>query len=101
MAGDVWAWCQKAGAFGRTVSVKVKFADFRQITRSCSYPAALAGHQQLQRVSLDLIGSVLPLAKGVMLIDVTVSNFEAERMEASPLPLFGSGPGPLSAAALP
>jgi DNA polymerase IV len=31
MADDVWAWCDKAMAFGRTVTVKVKFADFRQV----------------------------------------------------------------------
>ena len=31
MADDVWAWCEKAKAFGRTVTVKVKFADFRQV----------------------------------------------------------------------
>jgi nucleotidyltransferase/DNA polymerase involved in DNA repair len=34
MADDVWAWCDKAKAFGRTVTVKVRFADFRQVTRS-------------------------------------------------------------------
>ena len=39
MAADVWAWCEKAEAFGRTVTVKVKFADFRQVTRSRSFPA--------------------------------------------------------------
>jgi DNA polymerase-4 len=31
MTDDVWAWCDKAKAFGRTVTVKVKFADFRQV----------------------------------------------------------------------
>jgi chemotaxis methyl-accepting protein methylase len=34
MADDVWAWCQKAQTFGHTVTVKIKFADFRQATRS-------------------------------------------------------------------
>src|SRR5580658_4307485 len=29
MANDVWDWCDKAKAYGRTVTVKVKFADFR------------------------------------------------------------------------
>ena len=29
MADEVWAWCEKANAFGRTVTVKIKFADFR------------------------------------------------------------------------
>jgi DNA polymerase-4 len=34
MVDDVWAWCQKAQNFGQTVTVKIKFADFRQVTRS-------------------------------------------------------------------
>ena len=42
MADDVWAWCAKASAFGRTVTVKIKFADFRQITRSRSFSAVVA-----------------------------------------------------------
>jgi hypothetical protein len=28
MADEVWAWCEKARAFGRTVTVKIKHADF-------------------------------------------------------------------------
>jgi DNA polymerase IV len=40
MADDVWAWCENARAFGRTV--RVKFADFHQVTRSRSFPAAIA-----------------------------------------------------------
>jgi DNA polymerase-4 len=34
MADDVWAWCEKAKAFGRTLTVKVKFADFLHRARS-------------------------------------------------------------------
>lgn len=33
-ADDVWAWCERAGEFGRTVTVKVKYGDFQNITRS-------------------------------------------------------------------
>ena len=33
MADDVWAWCEKANARGRTVTVKIKWADFRVSTR--------------------------------------------------------------------
>jgi len=39
MADEVWAWCEKARAFGRTVTVKIKYADFRQATRSRTLPA--------------------------------------------------------------
>jgi DNA polymerase IV len=89
MADDVWAWCETARAFGRTVTVKVKFADFRQVTRSRSYSGVVAGHAQLRQASLDLISSVLPPEKGIRLVGVTVSNFEAPMREESGLPLFG------------
>ena len=87
MADDVWAWCETAGAFGRTTTVKVKFADFRQITRSRSYPTAIAEQGLLRQASLDLIRLVLPPEKGIRLVGVTVSNFEARKPAG--LPLFG------------
>src|SRR6516165_10738181 len=34
IATEVWTWCEKANAFGRTVTVNVRFADFSQVTRS-------------------------------------------------------------------
>src|SRR6202048_3294030 len=37
MADDVWAWCEKAQAFGRTVTVKGKFAGFRPAPRRRSF----------------------------------------------------------------
>src|SRR5580698_8779297 len=39
MADDVWAWCEKTGERGRTVTVKIKWADFQQSTRSRSAPS--------------------------------------------------------------
>src|SRR5689334_2508295 len=47
MADDVWAWCEKAKAFGRTVTVKVKFADFQQVTRTRSFSTVIARHDLL------------------------------------------------------
>ncbi|WP_425230265.1 DNA polymerase IV [Sphingomonas sp.] len=86
-ADGVWAWCAKAQAFGRTVTVKVKFADFRQITRSRSFPAAVATQAALRAASATLIRSVMPPDQGVRLVGVTVSSFE-ERAGAG-MPLFG------------
>jgi hypothetical protein len=68
MAADVWAWCEKAGAFGRTVTVKVKFADFRQVTRSRSFPTAIARHELLTQASVELVRTLLPTEKGIRLI---------------------------------
>ena len=64
MADDVWRWCETRQSFGRTVTVKVKYGDFRQITRSRSHPGAVATREDLHRSALDLVRSVLPPEKG-------------------------------------
>src|SRR5580704_9137793 len=76
IADEVWAWCEKANAFGRTVTVKVKFADFHQVTRSRSFPVAIARRDLLQQASVELVRMLLPTVKGVRLLGVTVSNFD-------------------------
>lgn len=86
-ADDVWAWCDRARAFGRTGTVKVKYADFRQITRSRSRSAPVATRDDLRAASLDLIRSVLPAPAGIRLVGVTVSNFAAVDSDVS-LPLL-------------
>ncbi len=86
MVEDVWAWCAKNQEFGRTATVKVKYQDFQQITRSRSYGDLIDSHERLRETSLGLIRSVLPTPKGIRLVGVTVSNFDAP----SELPLFGA-----------
>jgi DNA polymerase-4 len=90
-ADDVWAWCERAGGFGRTITVKVKYGDFQQITRSRTQPAPVDSREALRKASLALIRSVLPTQKGVRLVGVTVSNFgrPAEDDGRQVLPLFG------------
>lgn len=78
MADDVWAWCEKTGARGRTVTVKIKWADFQQSTRSQSLGSGVASREQLHAASLGLIRSVFPVAKGVRLVGVTLSNFAGQ-----------------------
>jgi DNA polymerase-4 len=92
MADDVWNWCEKAKAFGRTVTVKVKFADFHQVTRSRSFRTLVASHDQLRQACLDLVRSLFPPTQGVRLVGVTVSNFsEAHEPADDELPLFADG----------
>jgi DNA polymerase-4 len=89
MADDVWGWCEKARSFGRTATVKVKFKDFRRISRSRSHPCAITDRATLRQTSLDLIRSIYPPEMGIRLVGVTVSNFEAATVESEPsLPLF-------------
>ena len=92
MADDVWRWCDGRQSYGRTVTVKIKYADFQQITRSRSHPAAVSTHGDLWAAALNLVRSVLPAEKGIRLVGVTVSNFvEAREPEAVDMPIFAEG----------
>ena len=79
MADEVWDWCDKAQAFGRTVTVKIKYADFQQATRSRTLSAPVASRDVLRAVGIELVRSVYPPAKGIRLLGVTVSGFEREQ----------------------
>jgi DNA polymerase-4 len=76
MADDVWTWCEKAHRFGRTVTVKIKYADFRQSTRSRTLPRPVATRETLCETSVGLIRTVFPPALGIRLVGVSVSGFE-------------------------
>jgi len=47
----VWHHCEDKGTRGRTVTLKVKFADFELITRSRTLANAIGGRDELQNVS--------------------------------------------------
>lgn len=87
-ADEVWAWCEKAQAFGRTVTVKVKYQDFTQVTRSRSDTMPITARARLHELSLLLIRSVLPTRKGIRLVGVTVANFAPLEATTEMLPLF-------------
>ena len=75
MADEVWDWCATAQAFGHTVTVKVKLADFRQQTRSRTFAAPVATRATLRAASVALLAAIDPPPLGVRLVGVTVSNF--------------------------
>jgi DNA polymerase IV len=83
MADDVWAWCEKTGSRGRTVTVKIKWTDFQQSTRSRSAEAPIATRARLHEVALGLIRSVFPPSKGIRLVGVTLSNFRQDDRDAA------------------
>jgi len=73
---QVWQACTRGGHMGRTVTVKVKYADFQQVTRSRS-GAAPATQAALEQTSLDLLRPLFPPRLGVRLLGVTQSNLDA------------------------
>jgi DNA polymerase IV len=74
----LWRHCETAGVRGRTVTLKVKYADFRLITRSRSLTSPVAGRDELERLSLDLLSAQMPVPKGIRLLGVTLSTLSRE-----------------------
>jgi DNA polymerase IV len=74
--GKVWRHCESIGARGRTVVLKVKYADFQTITRSHTLANPVSSLETLQRISLELLSALMPALKGVRLLGVTVAALE-------------------------
>lgn len=89
MVDDVWRWCETRSRFGRTVTVKIKYGDFRQITRRRSQADVVATLDNFRNLARELIRSVLPPTKGIRLVGVTVSNFGEPAADGEAgLPMF-------------
>ncbi|WP_095203558.1 DNA polymerase IV [Mesorhizobium carmichaelinearum] len=77
----VWRYCDERSIRGRTVTLKVKFADFQQITRSRTIAGPIEAEEDLATVSGVLLDQVFPVTKGIRLLGVTISNFGEMRSE--------------------
>ena len=74
MADDVWEWCERTRNSGRTVTIKIRFADFRTLTRSRSLAEPVGDRETLHAVAVELVRGLYPLPMGVRLLGVTLSN---------------------------
>ncbi len=71
-----WTRIEATRAQGRTVTLKLRSADFHTITRARSLPHALSGHDELAQTAQALLDALLPLRQPVRLIGVTLSALD-------------------------
>jgi len=76
IAVRLWERIEKAGAYGRTVTLKVKFADFTIITRSKSLGHVVRDADLMRETGIALLRAQLPFAKGVRLLGLGIHNLE-------------------------
>ena len=81
LSAKVWRSCEAKALTGRTVTLKVKYADFQQITRSRTVERGLRGADELTAIASVLLEPLFPVEKGVRLLGVTLSSLEPERDE--------------------
>jgi DNA polymerase-4 len=79
----VWRHCEDKGTLGRTVTLKVKFADFELISRSRTVSGKIDSRGELESASADLLRALFPLNKAVRLLGVSISGFYDGEIEHS------------------
>jgi DNA polymerase-4 len=70
----VWRYCEHSSIRGRTVTLKVKFANFQQITRSRTGQTQIATLSELEQLGYALLEPLFPVAKGVRLLGISLSS---------------------------
>lgn len=73
---------KKYGIRGKTLTVKVKFADFTQITRSRTFSEYFNDEELIRDTSLGIMAAVFSPGMRIRLLGITLSNLE----HASPGP---------------
>ncbi len=79
---------ERSESSGRTVTLKVKFADFRQITRAKSFVLPVSGREAIGEAGHVLLAALHPVPLGVRLLGLTLSALnhdEGEEVVASQL----------------
>jgi DNA polymerase-4 len=77
----VWRYCETSGTRARTVTLKVKYADFQQVTRSRTSDVAVATQADLERFSYALLAPIFPARLGIRLLGVTLSSLDGGASE--------------------
>nr|WP_281413848.1 DNA polymerase IV [Rhizobium rhizoryzae] len=89
LVAKIWAYCGARNMTAKTVTVKVKYSDFQQITRSRTQTLCFVNEAEVLGISESLLETVYPFRKGVRLLGVTLSSLSEEATETSAqLPLF-------------
>jgi DNA polymerase-4 len=73
---SVWTYCERTGVLGRTIILKVKYADFTQITRSRSLVSLVTDKATLKRITIELLQLIRPLSQGIRLLGVSLSSLQ-------------------------
>jgi DNA polymerase-4 len=70
------------------VTLKIKYSDFQQITRSQSPRGGIVERVALEAIALELLKAQFPVLKGIRLLGISISAFDqASEADTEQLPL--------------
>jgi DNA polymerase-4 len=108
ISDKVWQHCERNGTRGRTITLKVKFANFRQITRSRTGQTQIGSRRELEALGDALLEPLFPVTRGIRLLGLSLSSLARRKSPqansrsayclepalADPLPGLGSAEVP-------
>jgi DNA polymerase-4 len=86
IGGTVWRRIEEKGLTGRTVNLKLKYRDFRIVTRARSLDRRVSGRAEFLAMGADLLRTLLPVERPVRLLGLGLSGL-GETRHAPPLEL--------------
>ncbi len=75
--------CAKRDIAGRTITLKLRYADFKTVTRSRTISVATADPDEIERIIAALLATVCPLRQGVRLLGATLSGLELPNFDGA------------------
>lgn len=84
IAAKLWGQSTARSLQARTVTLKVKYSDFRQITRARTLSFPIPSQKALAEASRALLQPLFPLNPGVRLLGLTLSGFSGQATSESP-----------------
>ncbi|MDO9418626.1 DinB/UmuC family translesion DNA polymerase, partial [Pararhizobium sp.] len=84
LAEKVWRYCEAHDITGKTITVKIKYSDFSQATRSRTVLATVSDVNVVLEIAEALLGSVFPFKRPVRLLGVTLSSLNTEESGQEP-----------------
>ena len=82
IAGYAWVRIARAEVAGRTVTLKVKYGDFTNITRSKSFAEPVPGQAAFLEAGQALLDALHPVPKGIRLLGLGLHNLTEEDNDA-------------------
>ena len=89
IAQTLYQRIDKHQASGRTLTLKIKFADYQQITRSKTFDNHINSLDLILKISVTLLETIEFKGKSIRLLGISLSNLEnAKEIQAVQLSLF-------------
>ena len=80
----VWGYIERAEARGRTLTLKLKYADFQIMSRARTVDSPIADKARFAALSRELLDEVLPLRLPIRLMGLTLSKLEGADAAGQP-----------------